>query len=127
MPLICSELLEVDTRARLLGQVDLLLVPSWNTDTTSFEALVQSASLELHSFVAVANNGNYSDCRVRGPYADPWRRDASRLICRGHNETVVTDLPLGQLRRYRNNPTQYEIDRTPSWPRWKPTPPGMTR
>ncbi|MCP3166618.1 RNA-directed DNA polymerase [Myxococcus qinghaiensis] len=129
IPLICSELLEVDARSKLLGRIDLLLVPAWNKDITSFEYLVHSTALELHSFVGVANNGIFSDCRVRGPYSDPWKREASRLITRGQNETVVVELQIGLLQKYRADPELYERERTTihkdDWPEWKPVPPGM--
>jgi predicted amidohydrolase len=127
LPLICSELLEVDARSELLGRIDLLLVPAWNKDITSFESLVHSTALELHCFVGVANNGNYSDCRVRGPYSDAWKREASRLISRGNDETVVAELPVGLLRMYRSDPVFYEEQRKTQrdWPAWKPMPPGM--
>lgn len=127
LALICSELLEVDARSQLLGRIDLLLVPAWNPDITSFESLVHSTALELHSFVGVANNGIFSDCRVRGPYADSWRREASRLISPHQNETVVAELPVGLLRLYRSDPSLYEEARKDNkdWPGWKPMPPGM--
>lgn len=135
IPLICSELLEVDSRAELLGRVDVVLVPAWNRDQTSFEYALQATSLDLHSFVAVANNGVYSDCRIRGPYDTVWRRDACRLSARGENEIVLADLPIDHLRDYRRDPTAYELkiatwakkrrkhpDKAP-WPSWKPAPP----
>ena len=137
LPLICSEMLEVDTRARLLGRVDLVLVPAWNSDTTSFEYLIHSSALELHSFVAVANNGIFSDCRIRGPYGEPWQREVSRLIARQANETIVADIPIGRLLEYRADPDEYDRKRNAwlehngrhrtdcPWPAWKPTPPGM--
>ncbi|MGE6762341.1 reverse transcriptase domain-containing protein [Corallococcus interemptor] len=128
IPLICSELLEVDARSELLGRIDLLLVPAWNPDTTSFEHLVHSAALELHCFVGVANNGKYSDCRVRGPYSETWRRESARLISRQENETVVAELPVGLLRMYHSNPSHYDQERRTNqkhWPAWKPMPPGM--
>jgi hypothetical protein len=128
IPLICSELLEVDSRSKLLGRVDLVLVPAWNKDATSFEFLAHSTALELHSFVAVANNGLYSDCRVRGPYSKAWRREVCRLISRSENEIVTADLPIGFLREYRENPKAYEQLREEGGsgrPRWKPMPPGM--
>lgn len=125
IPLICSELLEVDTRAQLLKKVDLVLVPAWNQDTSSFESLVHSTSLELHCFVAVANNGLFSDCRIRGPYAEPWQRDACRLISRGENEVVFADLPIDALREYRQDPSGYVPDKNnpARRPKWKPAPP----
>jgi hypothetical protein len=119
IPLICSELLEVDTRAELRGAIDLLLVPSWNQDTASFEHLVHSTALELHSFVAVSNNGFYSDCRVRAPYAEGWKREVCRLIARNQNEVVFADLEIGRLRAFQQDP-----ERPPENVRWKPLPPG---
>lgn len=142
LALICSELLEVDTRAEVLRRgVELVLVPAWNTDTTSFEYLVHAAALELHGFIAVANNGTYSDCRIRGPYAVSWQRDVCRLISRGENEVVSADVPIEHLRAYRIDPSGYE-SRRKAWiahekntkkttppnpcpmPEWKPAPPN---
>jgi hypothetical protein len=145
VPLVCSELLEVDTRARLLGRVDVVIVPAWNKDTTSFEYFLYSAALELHSFIAVANNGVFSDCRARGPYVQTWQREVCRLNARGENEIVVADFPVDKLREYRRDPEAYEASRL-EWiaiakqtaketgkppgpcpfPEWKPVPPGMS-
>jgi predicted amidohydrolase len=107
LPLICSELLEVDTRAKLIDWVDFVLIPAWNTDTTSFESLVQASALELHSFIAVANNGTYSDCRIRGPYADAWRREVCRLIMRESDGIVSATIPINHLREYRSDAQGY--------------------
>ncbi len=108
LPLICSELLEVDTRTRLLNRVDFVLIPAWNKDTTSFEYLVHASALELHSFVAVANNGFYSDCRIRGPYGEPaWQREVCRLIDRESDEVVAAMIPVHHLQEFRANPDAY--------------------
>lgn len=109
VPLICSELLEVDTRAQLLGRVDFVLVPAWNPDTTSFEYLVHASALELHSFIAVVNNGLFSDCRIRGPYVEAWRREVCRLLSRGENEVVSAVIPVHLLREYRADPKGYDM------------------
>jgi predicted amidohydrolase len=114
LPLICSELLEVDTRKELLDRVDFVLIPAWNPDTTSFEHLVHASALELHSFVAVANNGLFSDCRIRGPYAEAWQREVCRMIARGSDEVVSEMLPLHQLREYRADPKTY-MQRIANW------------
>ncbi len=117
--------------------MDLVLVPAWNPDITSFEYLVHAAALELHSFIAVANNGTFSDCRVRAPYTEAWQRDVCRLIARGENTTVVADLSIDSLREYRANPVEYDRKRKEwedsaserpekspcPWPAWKPVPP----
>jgi predicted amidohydrolase len=108
LPLICSELLEVDSRTRLLNRVDFVLIPAWNKDTTSFEYLVHASALELHSFIAVANNGFYSDCRIRGPYGEPaWQREVCRLIDRESDEVVAAMIPVHHLREFRADPDTY--------------------
>jgi hypothetical protein len=134
-PLICSELLEIESRAQLLGRVDIVMVPAWNRDLPSFEYLLQATTLDLHSFVAIANNGIYSDCRVRGPYREDWRRDACRLLSRGENEIVVANIPVDRLRDYRAHPRGYDqkikawmkthpkIPHQCPWPSWKPQAP----
>ena len=114
LPLICSELLEVDTRTRLLNRVDFVLVPAWNADTTSFEYLVHASALELHSFIAVANNGLFSDCRIRGPYSQAWQREVCRLIARGSDEVVSATIPVHHLRDYRDDPKAY-VERSEAW------------
>ncbi len=93
--LICSELLEARARADLLGRAELVVVPAWNKDTPTFDHAVKTAALDIHCFLAVANNGKYSDCRVWVPAADSWRREVARLISRGTNEVLRVDLGDG--------------------------------
>lgn len=129
--LVCSELLEVEARSKIVGKVDLVLVPAWNKDTPSFEALIQAAALELHAFVAIANNGIFSDCRIRGPYDQAWMRDVCRLVSRDENAIVAANLPIGDLRAYRADANAYDARRErdkklpgKKLPGWKPLPPG---
>jgi len=98
--LVCSELIEARMVAELLGRAEVVLVPSWNTDTASYDHLVQSVGLQLHAFIAVANNGHYSDCRIWAPHETRWQRDLCRLIQRDVNGVVFVDLPLLSLRRF---------------------------
>ena len=99
--LICSELIEARTVSDLLGRVEIVAVPSWNTDTSSYDHLIQSAGLQLHSIIAVANNGTYSDCRAWAPKSERWRRDLCRLIERNENDVVFAEIPLSSLRAFR--------------------------
>lgn len=99
--LICSELLDVERRAALLGRTDLLLVPCWNTDTSTFEHEVQTAAYDLHSYVAVSNNANYSDCRIQVPAKDRYQRDVCRLILRGHSDSIFSTLDASSLRLFQ--------------------------
>lgn len=134
LPLICSELLEIEARSKLAYKVDLVLVPAWNQDTTSFDSLIASTALELHAYVAVCNNGLYSDSRVRAPYAAPWAREVARKIDRGANNIIYSDLEVLDLRRYQEDPVAHRVEEVsnrkkgqhPPPPKWKPLPPGYT-
>jgi hypothetical protein len=95
--LICSELIESRRVADLLGRVDVVLCPSWNPDTSSYDHLIQSAGFQLHSIIAISNNGHYSDCRAWAPRAERWERDLCRLIERDVDDVVHVDIPLASL------------------------------
>lgn len=95
--LICSELIEARRVADLLGRVQVVLCPAWNPDTASYDHLIQSVGFQLHSVIAIANNGHYSDCRAWAPRAERWERDLCRLIERDVNDVVYFDLPLASI------------------------------
>ena len=76
---ICSELTNISYRAALRGKVDALFVPEWNQDTETFNALVESAALDIHAYVIQCNDRQYGDSRIRAPYKDSWLRDVLRV------------------------------------------------
>ena len=124
--LICSEVLEAKQIADLLGRVEVLLMPSWNKDTAAYDHAIQTAGTVLHCFVAIANNGAYSDSRAWAPLAVRWRRDLCRLIERGSDSVVWVDLPLASLRSFHSDPLSTPLrgsdkDEPPS--EWRPLPP----
>ena len=127
--LICSELIEAGRVADLLGRVELILCPAWNTDTASYDHLIQSVGFQLHAIVAVANNGHYSDCRAWAPHSERWKRDLCRLIERDVNDIVRVKLPLQSLIDFHNS--QGLVSRAncgeeggePKKPEWRPLPP----
>lgn len=108
--LICSELIETRRVADLLGRAELVLCPAWNPDTASYDHLVQSVGFQLHSIIAIANNGHYSDCRAWAPRTQRWERDLCRLIERDVNDVVHFDLPLASLYAFHNGDSQV-VDR----------------
>lgn len=101
--LICSELFEPTRISDLFGRTDLVLCPAWNTDTASYDHLVQSAGFQLHAVVAIANNGHYSDCRSWAPLAERWERDLCRLIERDENDIVQVRLPMRDLAAFHRS------------------------
>jgi hypothetical protein len=115
--LICSELIEARRIADLLGRVNVVLCPAWNTDTSSYDHLIQSVGFQLHSFVAIANNGHYSDCRAWAPRTRRWERDLCRLIERDVDDVVHVDIPLSELVAFHNGlPSDAWRPLPPDWP-----------
>lgn len=104
--LVCSELIEARRVADLLHRTQVVLCPAWNTDTSSYDHLIQSVGFQLHSIVAVANNGHYSDCRVWAPRSERWERDLCRLIERDVNDIVYVDVPVSSLVAFQDGSKQ---------------------
>lgn len=104
--LICSELIEARRVADLLGRVNIVLCPAWNTDTASYDHFIQSVGFQLNSMIAIANNGHYSDCRAWAPRTQRWERDLCRLIERDVNDVVHVDVPLASLVAFREGSKQ---------------------
>lgn len=123
--LICSELLEPQAHAGLVGRVELLAVPAWNKDTESFSHMIKSAGLLIHSYVGVANNGYYSDCRGWAPIkAPPYRREVCRLVQR-HIDTVVwDDLLTERLRTFHDGVGSASETDSQEPIEWRPLPPS---
>jgi len=119
-------MLEARLSADLLGRVEVILAPSWNKDTASYDHLIQSVALQLHAVVAIANNGHYSDCRVWAPKSERWRRDLCRLVERDVNDVVFADIPLSSLRAFRAAGGVSGVSDPPKpmpGPEWRPLPP----
>ncbi|AUX29546.1 MULTISPECIES: RNA-directed DNA polymerase [Sorangium] len=115
--LICSELIEARRVADLLGRVDVVLCPAWNRDTSSYDHLVQSVGFQLHSIIAIANNGHYSDCRAWAPRSERWERDLCRLIERDVDDVVHVDIPLAELVAFhKGSPLKGWRPLPPDWP-----------
>jgi hypothetical protein len=116
--LICAELIETCRVADLLGRVELVLVPAWNRDTSSYDHLIQTAGFQLHAVIALANNGHYSDCRAWAPRRERFERDLCRLIERDSNEIVQFIAPLKSLQAFQG------LHTAPKGADWRPLPPN---
>ncbi|TFD91233.1 reverse transcriptase domain-containing protein [Cryobacterium serini] len=101
--LVCSELTNINHRARLRGQIDALFVPEWNRDTTTFEALVESAALDIHAFIIQCNDRQYGDSRIRAPYRDAWKRDIVKIKGGVRDYIVTGDINVESLRQFQSS------------------------
>jgi hypothetical protein len=119
--LVCSELQNIRHREAFQGNVDLLVVLSWNKDLETFSSLVESASLDVHSYVALVNNRAFGDSRVRAPRKEARERDICRIRGGENEHLVVVKIDPAQLRAQQS--------RSRRWPRlddrYKPAPEGF--
>lgn len=118
--LVCSELQNIAHRQQFQGNLDCMMVLSWNLDLETFAALVESASLDVHAHIALVNNRRYGDSRVRSPAKRDFMRDACRLRGGLNEHVVIVDLDIAKLRAFQS--------REKRWPReddpYKPVPEG---
>lgn len=116
--LICSELTNISYRAALRGKIDALFVPEWNPDTESFNALVESAALDIHAYIIQCNDREYGDSRIRAPYKENHQRDIVRVKGGIHDYFVAGKIDILSLRQFQSN------HRSPKKP-YKPVPDGF--
>ncbi len=101
--LICSELTNIQYRAALRGRVDALFVPEWNQDTETFNALVESAALDMHAYIIQCNDRQYGDSRIRAPFKDSWLRDVLRVKGGVTDYCVIGEIDVQALRRFQSS------------------------
>lgn len=116
--LVCSELTNISHRAALRGKVDALFVPEWNQDTETFNALVESAALDMHAYIVQCNDRQYGDSRIRVPFKDSWQRDLLRVKGGITDYCVIGEIDVQALRAFQSS------HRSPAKP-FKPVPDGF--
>lgn len=116
--LVCSELTNIAYRTALRGKVDALFVPEWNQDTETFNALVESAALDIHAYIIQCNDRQYGDSRIRAPHKDPWLRDIVRVKGGIEDYFVSGEINIQSLRKFQSS------YRSPDNP-FKPVPDGF--
>ncbi|WP_201777351.1 reverse transcriptase domain-containing protein [Cupriavidus basilensis] len=116
--LVCSELTNISYRAALRGKVDALFVPEWNQDTETFNALVESAALDVHAYIIQCNDRQYGDSRIRAPFKESWQRDLLRVKGGVTDYCVIGEIDVQALRQFQSS------HRSPTKP-FKPVPDGF--
>ncbi|NML44097.1 Reverse transcriptase [Ramlibacter sp. G-1-2-2] len=116
--LVCSELTNISHRAALRGKVDALFVHEWNQDTDTFNALVESAALDMHAYIIQCNDRQYGDSRIRAPFKESWQRDLLRVKGGITDYCVVGEIDVQALRAFQSS------HRSPAKP-FKPVPDGF--
>jgi hypothetical protein len=116
--LICNDLLNIDYRQILRGNIDALFVVEWNKDIDMYDHIVSATSNDLHCFVAQVNNRKYGDTRLRGPLKESFERDVARVRGGDLDYFVLTTVIAKELREFQRN------YRSPKKP-FKPVPTGF--
>lgn len=119
--LVCSELQNIRHRARFQGEVDLLTILSWNQDLETFSSLVESASLDVHAYIALVNNRAHGDSRVRAPRKADYERDVCRIRGGENEQLVVVKIDPADLRAQQSRATRWRAPRD----KYKPAPEGF--
>ena len=101
--LVCSELTNISYRAALRGNVDALFVPEWNQDTETFNALVESAALDMHAYIVQCNDRQYGDSRIRAPFKESWKRDVLRVKGGVTDYCVIGEIDVKALRQFQSS------------------------
>lgn len=101
--LVCSELTNITYRAALCGKIDALFVPEWNRDIETFNALVESAALDIHAYIIQCNDRQYGDSRIRAPYKESWKRDLVRLKGGINDYFVIAEIDIMLLRQFQSS------------------------
>lgn len=101
--LICSEFTDIEQRAKLRGKIDALMIVEWNKDTQYFNALVESASYDLHCYIVQVNNRAYGDSRIRGPYKKEYDRDIVKVKGGLYDHILVGRLEIDKLKAFQAN------------------------
>ncbi len=116
--LVCSELTNIEYRSSLRGKIDALFALEWNRDIDTFNSIVESASLDIHTYIVQCNDRQFGDSRIRAPYRDVWIRDAVRVKGGISDYIVFGNIDVLALRKFQSN------HRSPDGP-FKPVPDGF--
>lgn len=100
--LICSELTNIDNRAKLRGCVDAIFVPELNPDIEMFGALVEAAAYDIHAYIIQCNDRQFGDTRIRIPAKNHYNRDIVKIKGGEEDFFVVGKLDVDQLRAFQS-------------------------
>lgn len=120
--LVCSELQDIRCRAALRAEVDCLMVLAWNRDLDTFSALVESAALDVHAYIALVNNRRYGDGRLRVPAKKAHERDLCRIRGGREDYAVLVEIDIEKLRQFQSRAKNWTSDSDP----FKPVPQGFS-
>ena len=116
--MICSEVLNSKARNQFQGEVDALMILSWNQDLDTFSTMIEACALDVHAYTVLVNNLTYGDSRVRAPGKKSFERDLARLRGGMNDFCVTVELDIEKLRAFQSREKRWPEDDDP----FKPVP-----
>lgn len=98
--ILCYEFTDINSRAILKSQIDVLFVPQLNRDTNYFSSIVEATARDLHCFIVQANTSTYGDSRITGPY-DTIHKNVVQIKGGINDIVIVGKIELDNLKRFR--------------------------
>lgn len=134
---VCYDFLDVERHLMYRGQIQHLVVISYNRDFESFYHNAEALARTLYCNVVVCNTGTHGGSLAVTPYYEPYKRTIYRHQGRHLSTVQVVELPVRDLMEAQGG--QFDNDRlsdiarsirrrTPKkseeTPKWKSRPPG---
>lgn len=119
--MVCSELQNSKARVKFQGELDALIVLSWNQDLETFASLIESAALDVHAYTILVNNRKYGDSRVRSPAKESFMRDLARVRGGDNDFVIAATLHIDELRAFQSRAKRWPQDGN----KFKPVPEGF--
>jgi hypothetical protein len=119
--MVCSELQNSKARVKFQGELDALMVLSWNQDLETFASLIESAALDIHAYTILVNNRKYGDSRVRSPAKESFMRDLARVRGGDNDFVIAATLYIDELRAFQSRAKRWPQDGD----KFKPVPEGF--
>ncbi|NHZ37924.1 RNA-directed DNA polymerase [Massilia rubra] len=119
--MVCSELQNSKARVRLQGDVDALMVLSWNQDIDTFSSLIESTALDVHAYTILVNNRKYGDSRVRSPAKQSFLRELARVRGGDNDFVIAATLDIDSLRAFQSRAKRWPLEGD----KFKPVPEGF--
>lgn len=99
---VCYEFTDISARALFKGKCDIIAAPVYNSDTTYFSNIIDSATRDLHTIIVQANNSVYGDSRITGPY-DRDNKDIVKIKGGDNDHLIIGRVNLIEISKYQSD------------------------
>ncbi len=97
---VCFEFTDIFARALLKSKCDIIAAPVFNSDTTYFSNIIDSAVRDLHTIIVQANNSKYGDSRITGPY-NRDNKDIIKIKGCENDHILIGEVDLSEILKFQ--------------------------